>query len=308
MLIQEKIKPRLLLYRHDVHKEDYWYTSTGFKMSPPIHRLMNDGKNTMMWDKTKAGKTPSRKSKGSLSLYIVQLRHLVVKLKVFLEPQPCFWALSHFKSRRESELQPGYSLSTGTCCDSGLGPSQLDHWLSCQEWRGVMIWCDQWWHPVVMCRSWCLLLHPAHLAPASPSLHLIRYDKLHRASTCKTITGDWSHPSHPSPSSCWTLAIKGDDVCFFAHLSSPLNCKHITLKTGLESQQMSNWRVNYHHAPLMSLSAALWLLSDGAVFFQRHFWGSPYSLMRSMPHRQTIISNRLWIFEHLQKKQQYLWL
>lgn len=161
-----------------------------------------------------------------------------------------------------------------------------------------MIWCDQWWHPVVMCRSWCLLLHPAHLAPASPSLHLIRYDKLNRASTCKTITGDWSNPSHPSPSSCWTLAIKGDDVCFFAHLSSPLNCKHITLKTGLESQQMSNWRVNYHHAPLMSLSAALWLLSDGAFFFSAIF-EAPHTHWRD---RQTIISNRLLIFEHLQKK------
>lgn len=56
----------------------------------------------------------------------------------------------------------------------------------------------------------------------------------------------------------------------FAHLSSPPNCKHIILKTALEIQQMSNWRVNYHYVPLISLSTALWhkpeLLSDGAVF------------------------------------------
>lgn len=48
-----------------------------------------------------------------------------------------------------------------------------------------------------------------------------------------------------------------------------LDRKHIILKTALETQQMSNWRVNYRHVPLVSLSTALWhknpeLLSDGA--------------------------------------------
>lgn len=38
------------------------------------------------------------------------------------------------------------------------------------------------------------------------------------------------------------------------------------------------------------------------LFFQRHFWGSPYSLIRSMLHHQTIIPNWLWMFERLQKK------
>lgn len=40
------------------------------------------------------------------------------------------------------------------------------------------------------------------------------------------------------------------------------------------------------------------------LFFQRHFWGSPYSLIRSMLHHQTIIPNWLWMFERLQKKKQ----
>lgn len=87
------------------------------------------------------------------------------------------------------------------------------------------------------------------------SLYLIRYDKLPGPPLTKQSQAE----SHPSLESCWTLAVKGDDMCLLAHLSSLLNCKHIILKTALETQQMSNWYVNYHYAPLMSLSTALWL-------------------------------------------------
>lgn len=80
------------------------------------------------------------------------------------------------------------------------------------------------------------------------------------------------------------LAIKREDGDLFAHLSSSLNCKHIILKTALETQQMSNWRVNYHHVPLMSQSTALWLETGAAVSQMAHeFFSVPFLRLLKFP-------------------------
>lgn len=54
-----------------------------------------------------------------------------------------------------------------------------------------MIWCDQRWHPVVMCRSWCLL-PSSSFGPCISVPPLNQIWQAPRASTCKTITGNWS--------------------------------------------------------------------------------------------------------------------
>lgn len=118
------------------------------------------------------------------------------------------------------------------------------------------------------------------------SLHLIRYDKLSGPPLTETYTGNRCSCCILVHHSVQHRSLKGDDVHLFAHLSFPLNCKHITLKTALETQQMLNWCVNYHYAPLTSLStlALNWSLCQMAAFCQCHFWGSPYSQVSSSNH------------------------
>lgn len=100
-------------------------------------------------------------------------------------------------------------------------------------------------------------------------------------------------------------------LCTFS--CSPLHCKHITLKTALKPQQMSNLRVNYHYGPLTSVLTTLWLWAGAAVrwcfmFFQHQSSGSPNSLIGPMsPHQAVMWRRGLWSFQYLWEQNSKCW-